>query len=156
MHEAKRGQISTNIIIFQVNKDQNFHIMLIGKGRNTVVGITFLNANQQYLSKLKISFGSYSCGAVGSESDYSSLGHCGGTGLIPGPVQWVKGSGIAAHCNCGSNSIPGLGTSTCHGCTTKKKKKKKTFGPKIIITKNEGTYTCAQRHVKEYSLQHWW
>ena len=22
-------------------------------------------------------------------------GHCGGMGLIPGPVQWVKGAGIA-------------------------------------------------------------
>ena len=25
-----------------------------------------------------------------------SLGHCGGTGSISGPVQWVKGSSIAA------------------------------------------------------------
>ena len=30
------------------------------------------------------------------ESDCSSLGCCGGVGLIPGPAQWVKGSGIAA------------------------------------------------------------
>ena len=35
-------------------------------------------------------------GAVGRESDCSSLGHWGDVGLIPGPEQWVKGSGIAA------------------------------------------------------------
>ena len=23
------------------------------------------------------------------------MGHCGGVGLSPGPVQWVKGSGVA-------------------------------------------------------------
>lgn len=28
--------------------------------------------------------------------DCSGSGGCGGTGLIPGPAQWVKGSGAAA------------------------------------------------------------
>ena len=31
---------------------------------------------------------------MGLESDYSSSGHCGGVGSIPGPVQWVKVSGV--------------------------------------------------------------
>ena len=31
-----------------------------------------------------------------SESDCSTSSHCGGTDSIRGPVQWVKGSGIAA------------------------------------------------------------
>ena len=30
-------------------------------------------------------------GTMSSESDYSSPGHCGGMGSIPGPVQWVQG-----------------------------------------------------------------
>ena len=34
---------------------------------------------------------------------------------------WVCNTG----CSCGSDSIPGLGTSTCHGSSQKKKKKKK-------------------------------
>ena len=29
------------------------------------------------------------------ESDCNSLGHCGGMVSIPGPGQWVKGSGVA-------------------------------------------------------------
>lgn len=35
------------------------------------------------------------CGAVGSESDCSSLCPCGGTDLISSPVKWVKGFVIA-------------------------------------------------------------
>ena len=30
----------------------------------------------------------------GLVSDCSSLGHCRGASSIPGPVQWIKGSGI--------------------------------------------------------------
>ena len=41
-------------------------------------------------------FRSSCCGAVGWESDCSSLGHWGDVGLIPGPEHWVKGPGIAA------------------------------------------------------------
>ena len=38
---------------------------------------------------------SFCHGAVGWESNYSGVGHCGGVGLIPVLVQWIKGSGIA-------------------------------------------------------------
>ena len=34
--------------------------------------------------------------------------------LIPHPVQWVKGSHIAAAAICCSNSIPGLGICICY------------------------------------------
>ena len=53
------------------------------------------------------------CGRCGpkKESDCSGSGHCGGTGLILGLAQWVKGSRVG--CSCGSNSIPGPGTSIC-------------------------------------------
>ena len=34
-------------------------------------------------------------GTVCKKSDYSGSGHCGGAGLIPSPVQWVKRSGEA-------------------------------------------------------------
>ena len=44
----------------------------------------------------KPTVGSSHCGAVGWEPDWSGLGHCRGTGLIPGLKQWVKGSGAAA------------------------------------------------------------
>ena len=37
----------------------------------------------------------FHCSAVGWESDCSGSGRCGGTGSIPSPAQWVKGSGIA-------------------------------------------------------------
>ena len=35
------------------------------------------------------------CGVVGQESDCSSLGRCGGSGSIPCPTQWIKGSSVA-------------------------------------------------------------
>ena len=44
---------------------------------------------------------------------------CGGTGLIPGPLQWVKDMVSPHSCgighSCGSVSIPGPGTSICCG-----------------------------------------
>lgn len=36
------------------------------------------------------------CGTAGYESDGSGLSHWGDKGLIPSPLQWEKGSGIAA------------------------------------------------------------
>ena len=47
-------------------------------------------------ASIKIMFGSSHCGAVGLESDSDGLGCCGGAGSIPGLVQWVKGSSVAA------------------------------------------------------------
>ena len=38
---------------------------------------------------------SFHCGAVGEESDYNCSDCCRGTGLIPSPVQWVKGSCVS-------------------------------------------------------------
>ena len=59
----------------------------------------------------------------GSESDCSSLGCCGGAGSIPpipGLVQWVKESGIAAAVAqvAAGAQIQSLawGTSRGHGC----------------------------------------
>ena len=52
---------------------------------------------------------------------------CDVMGLIPSLVQWLR----TWHCcscgvdqNCGPNSIPGLGTSICHGCDHQKGRKK--------------------------------
>ena len=47
------------------------------------------------------------------KTDYSGSDHCrsAGVGLIPRPVQWVKGFG--------SDSIPCLGTSMCYRCRPK-------------------------------------
>ena len=36
----------------------------------------------------------------------------GGTGLFPGLVRWVQGSGVC--CSCGSDSVPDLGISLFH------------------------------------------
>ena len=44
----------------------------------------------------------------------TGLGCCRAPNLIPSPAQWVKvSSGVG--CNCSSDSVPGLGTSICHG-----------------------------------------
>lgn len=47
----------------------------------------------------------------------SGSGCCRGTGSIPGPVQWVRGSSKAQSCgvgdSCTSDLIPGSGTSIC-------------------------------------------
>ena len=58
-------------------------------------------------------------------SDCSGSGHCGGSGLTPGAAgstfslaHWVKESGVATAASV--DSIPGLGTSVCHGCGHKK------------------------------------
>ena len=51
----------------------------------------------------------------------------GSTDLILGPAQWAKGlalSQLQHSCSCNSNSIPGLGTSICHGCGYKKKRER--------------------------------
>ena len=56
---------------------------------------------------------------------------CGGVGLILGPVLWLR---IQLCHSCGSDLIPGLGTSICCGCghlKKKKKKKKKEGGKKM-------------------------
>ena len=58
------------------------------------------------------------------ESDCSNLGCCGGAGLIPGPVQWDKGSGTAVSHSYGSSS-PGPGTSIYCCVAIEKKKRKK-------------------------------
>ena len=58
------------------------------------------------------------------------------SGSIPGPAQWVKGSGIGTECsvghNCGSNLIPGHrdhnGPLLILWDSQKKKKKKKKRG----------------------------
>ena len=55
---------------------------------------------------------------VGSPAQHSGLGCCCSCG--------VDGS-------CGSVSIPGPGTSICHGCSHKKKKKKEYKLPSIIV-----------------------
>lgn len=51
--------------------------------------------------------------AVGSESDCSSSGCCGGVDYSLDLEQWVTGSGIAA---AGWNSVPGLGIYIGPGC----------------------------------------
>ena len=40
--------------------------------------------------KTKFTFLEFLLWCSGLKSDCSGSGHCGGTGLIPGPVQWVK------------------------------------------------------------------
>ena len=42
-----------------------------------------------------ISIKSSHYGTVGEEPDCSGSGHSKGLGSIPGPVQWVKGPGVA-------------------------------------------------------------
>ena len=73
------------------------------------------------------SFMSSHCGTLDLESDYSSRGGCGDTGLIPGPAQWVKGIWCCYNCSvghsCGSDSIPGLRTFICCKCSYKIKNK---------------------------------
>ena len=54
----------------------------------------------------------------------SGLGRCGSGGSIPSLMQWVKGS---TGYSCGSDAVPGPGTSICHGYAHGKKKKKKTI-----------------------------
>ena len=55
------------------------------------------------------------------ESNCSSSSCCGGLGLIPGPVQWVKGSGVAA--TTAWIRVPSLATSMCLWCSWKRKEK---------------------------------
>ena len=42
----------------------------------------------------KYNIWSFCCVRVGYESNYSGFGHCGGMGLIPSIVQWIKESSI--------------------------------------------------------------
>ena len=64
---------------------------------------------------------------AGLESDCSGLGFCRGAGLIPSPVQWVKGSSCSIGHRCSGDSIPGLREFPCaeraRVWTFKKKKK---------------------------------
>lgn len=60
------------------------------------------------------------------------LGSLRDAGLIPHPVQWIKGiqhcHSCSVGCGWGLDSIPGPGTSVCHGVAIKNKNKnKKTF-----------------------------
>ena len=59
------------------------------------------------------------------------LRSCGGVGLIPCPVQWLKDPALGLHCS--SDLVPGPGTSICHRCGHKIKKKKKFLFYKIEI-----------------------
>ena len=71
------------------------------------------------------------------ESDSSRSGHWRATGLIPGPVQWVKGPGIAAAAawiQFLAQELPYAGAGF-----KKKKKKKKTEG-KCIVSKCKHSY----------------
>ena len=60
---------------------------------------------------------------------------CGIVGSVPGPVLWLKDL-MLPHCglgrSCNLDSVPGLGTSICHGCGHKKKKKKHEQMPQIV------------------------
>lgn len=58
---------------------------------------------------LKIKEGSCHHGPVNSESDCSGSGHCGVEVLSLALHHGLKGSGVALA------TIPGLGTSICHG-----------------------------------------
>ena len=72
------------------------------------------------LCYLKMCWSSY-CGAMGL---VSSLQHQD-AGSIPGPAQWVKGSGVATvGCKCSLDLIPGLGTPYAVGQLNEGKKKK--------------------------------
>ena len=60
------------------------------------------------------------CGTVGYEFNYSSSGHCGGSGSIPGLTEWVKSSVATA-----TAQIQSLAWElTCATGAAKKKKKK--------------------------------
>ena len=52
---------------------------------STVTNSPYFQLSDRALSKVEVIL----------ESNCSSLGHCGGLGLIPGLVQWVKRSGVA-------------------------------------------------------------
>ena len=62
-----------------------------------------------------------------------------------GPVQWLKGSSVAVDavvCNCGSDSIPALGISICHGCDHKRKKRFKVKCTKELVKDTSFQQLC--------------
>ena len=70
----------------------------------------------------------------------SGSGHCGGTGSIPGPAQWVKRIQLCCNCgvgcSCSSDLIPGPGT---YICSEFKQLKKKIGYRKIVVLVNPKT-----------------
>ena len=73
---------------------------------------------------------SFHWGTVGEESNCSTLGSCGVTGLISSQAQWVKGSGIAAAVAQIQSLAPELPYS---GDVAIKKKRSTTLSPSLSV-----------------------
>ena len=75
---------------------------------------------------------------MGEESDCSGLDRCGGVGSIPGPAQWVRGSGIPAAVALRQSLVQELPYAT--SVAIKKQPNYLRYGHNSVDQKKEGGY----------------